>query len=117
MPNRALCTAYSEIMEEMGFPQLCDITKDPAPGSYSTDQGNVSQICPSFHPVYTIPTKDGASNHTKEFADAAATDEGHRLTIVTSKGMAGTAWCVLTDDDFARKMMEEFEKDRKAKVF
>jgi hypothetical protein len=118
-------------MADMGFPQLCDINKVPAPGSYSTDQGknrisdasisvwqlvgNVTQVCPGFHPIYTIPTEDGASNHTHEFTKAAATSEAHRLTIATAKGMAGTAWRVLVDDEFAKNMREEFEKERKEK--
>jgi hypothetical protein len=29
--------------------------------------------------------------------------------------MAGTAWRVLTDNEFAKSMREEFERDRKAK--
>lgn len=115
MPNRALCLVYSEIMAEMDLPQLCSVDEEPAPGSYSTDQGNVTQVCPGFHPIYTIPTTNGASNHTHEFTSAAATDEAHRLTISTAKGMAGTAWRVLTDDDFAKDMKEEFERDKKAK--
>jgi len=100
-------------MNSIQAPQLCDTSEPPAPGSYSTDQGNVTQVVPGFHPVYTIPTKNGASNHTKEFANAAITDEAHKATIVTSKGMAGTAWKILTDEKFAKEVREEFERDRK----
>lgn len=39
VPNRKLCGAYSEVMEDLGLKQLCEVDKDPAPGSYSTDQG------------------------------------------------------------------------------
>ena len=129
MPNRALCSVYADIMAGMKLPQL-SFDKEPNPGSYSTDQGkqisiaimiqltvlgNVTQVCPGFHPTYNIPTTNGASNHTPEFTGAAATDEAHRLTIATAKGMAGTAWHVLTDAEFAKSMREEFERDKKAK--
>jgi hypothetical protein len=72
----------------------------------------VSHICPGFHGLYTIPAPDKAPNHTPEFADAAGTEEAHRLTILTSKGLAGTAWRVLVDDEFAKRMKRDFEKDR-----
>lgn len=52
----------------------------------------------------------GESNHTPEFAAAAGTPEAHRLTLETSKGMAGVAWRVLADDDFASAMKESFQK-------
>ncbi|KAF2816772.1 metal-dependent amidase/aminoacylase/carboxypeptidase [Mytilinidion resinicola] len=116
VPNRALCTAYSKFMLELGAPQLCEADKEgsePHPGSYSTDQGNVSQVCPGFHPVYNIPTDDGASNHTKEFTKAAISDEAYRLTIQTAQGMAATAWKLLTDDNFAGDVKADFERDQK----
>ncbi|KAF2503229.1 metal-dependent amidase/aminoacylase/carboxypeptidase [Lophium mytilinum] len=116
VPNRALCTAYSKFMLELGAPQLCEADKEgsePHPGSYSTDQGNVSQVCPAFHPVYNIPSDDGASNHTKEFTKAAISEEGYQLTIQTAQGMAATAWKLLTDDDFAGEVKADFEKDQK----
>lgn len=73
--------------------------------------GNVSKVCPGFHPTYYIPTTDGAPNHTHGFTSGAATDEAHQLTILTSKGMAGTAWRMLTDDEFAGMVKASFEKE------
>jgi len=116
VPNRALCTAYSKFMLELGAPQLCEAdieASEPYPGSYSTDQGNVSQVCPGIHPIYNIPTEDGASNHTKEFTRAAISDEAYRLTIQTARGMAATAWKLLTDDKFAGEVKADFERDQK----
>ncbi|KAF2417678.1 hypothetical protein EJ08DRAFT_666400 [Tothia fuscella] len=115
VPSRSLCIAYSQFMSDLGSPQLCDADGEdsqPQPGSYSTDQGNVTQICPGFHPVYNIPTANGASNHTKEFTAAVITEEAYQLTLLTSKGMAATAWKVLVDDDFAKKVKTEFEQLR-----
>ncbi|KFY49409.1 hypothetical protein V495_00598 [Pseudogymnoascus sp. VKM F-4514 (FW-929)] len=112
VPNGPLCEAYSTIMSGLDSPQVCNIAENPFPGSYSTDMGNVSQVVPGFHPIYTIPTPEKASNHTPEFAAAAGTDEAYRLTIDTAKGMAATAWKMLTDDEFAASVKEEFEKPR-----
>lgn len=39
IPNRSLCLAYAEIMAGFGCPQICDLERDPVPGSYSTDMG------------------------------------------------------------------------------
>ncbi|KXJ85643.1 hypothetical protein Micbo1qcDRAFT_198743 [Microdochium bolleyi] len=114
VPNRALCKAYSDFMASIGLPQrpFEHDNEDavPQPGSYSTDQGNVTQLVPGFHPVYRIPADNGASNHTKEFTAAAITDEAYELTLATAKGMAATGWRVLADDQFAAKMKKEFEQ-------
>jgi hypothetical protein len=118
IPNRSLCIAYSKFMLDLDSPQICEADKEdsvPHPGSYSTDQGNVTQVCPGFHPVYNIPTENGASNHTKEFTAAVITDEAYRLTLVTSQGMAATAWKFLTEDDFAAEVKAEFEKSKAAR--
>jgi hypothetical protein len=63
--------------------------------------------------LYAIPVKDNAANHTPDFTDAAATDEAHKLTILTSKGMAGVALRVLVDDAFVNEMKEQFDAVRK----
>lgn len=74
--------------------------------------GNVTKVCPGIHPTYRIPTPDNAANHTPGFTEGAATDEAHKLTILTSKGMAGTAWKVLTDTQFAKDVKETFERGK-----
>lgn len=75
--------------------------------------GNVSHICPSIHPAYRIPVKNDAPNHTKEFTEAAGTDEGYRLTILTGKAMAAVGAKLLTDDQFASEVKNAFEADRR----
>lgn len=79
----------------------------------SQTAGNVSKVCPGFHATYGIPTPNGAANHTEGFTEGAATDEAHRLTVLTSKGMAGTAWRVLTDDAFAGQVKASFERGKR----
>ncbi|KAH7012533.1 metal-dependent amidase/aminoacylase/carboxypeptidase [Microdochium trichocladiopsis] len=115
VPNRALCRVYSDFLADIGLPQLPFDDREgavPHPGSFSTDQGNVTQVCPGFHPVYRIPSENGAANHTKEFTAAAITDKAYDLTIATAKGMAATAWKVLSDEDFAGVVKAEFEQQQ-----
>jgi metal-dependent amidase/aminoacylase/carboxypeptidase family protein len=44
IPNRSLCSAYAEIMAGLGCPVICDLDRDPAPGSYSTDMGTSTSL-------------------------------------------------------------------------
>lgn len=69
-------------------------------------------MVPGFHGLYTIPAPGNPSNHTPEFTAAAGSEESHRVTLMTSKGMAATAWRVLADDEFAKAMKRDFEKDK-----
>jgi hypothetical protein len=100
----------------MGQAQFGDDSKTPIPGSYSTDQGNVTQVCPGFHPVYNIPIKNGQSNHTKEFTSAAITEEAYQATLLSARGMASTAWKLLSDDAFAKAVKADFNNDKSEQV-
>jgi hypothetical protein len=65
---------------------------------------------PGFHGTYWIDTPGQAANHTHGFAEGAGSDEAHRRTMLTSKGMAGTAWRVLSDEGFALEVKAGFER-------
>ncbi|KAH8807892.1 hypothetical protein F5884DRAFT_821427 [Xylogone sp. PMI_703] len=112
-PNRPMCVAFSEAMKNIDPGQTWHVGDTPEPGAYSTDQGNVSHICPSIHPNYKIPVKDNAPNHTKGFTDAAGTEDSYKLTVSTSKGMAAVALKFLADDAFAKEVRDAFEADHK----
>jgi hypothetical protein len=49
--------------------------------------------------------------HSAGFAAAAKTQENHEITIQVAKGMALTAWKVLSDEAVATRMKEDFEQD------
>lgn len=108
-PSRPLCISFCEVMNTVAPEHRWSVGDKFEPGSYSTDQGNVSHVVPTFHGLYRIPIKDNAANHTQGFTDAAATKEAHELTILTSKGMAGVGLQVLTDDDFAAELKASFK--------
>lgn len=75
-------------------------------------KGNVSYECPSLHGTFHIETPTGVPLHSAEFAAAAKTQKNHGITVEVAKGMALTAWKILSDDAIAAQMKEDFEQDR-----
>ena len=73
----------------------------------STDMGNVSALVPAIHPTIAVAPPE-VSIHSREFADCAASEDGHRGLLDASKAMAMTAIDILTDPDLRRRMQEEF---------
>lgn len=69
---------------------------DPVPGVYlgSSDIGNVSTRVPAIHPFVAILDED-ASDHTPEFAAAAAGPRGRRTMLAAAEALACTAADVL----------------------
>ncbi|MCD9879819.1 amidohydrolase [Streptomyces guryensis] len=63
-----------------------------APGVYlgSSDIGNVSGRVPAIHPFVAITEPDG-SDHTPEFATAAASDRARRAMLAATEALACTA--------------------------
>ena len=68
----------------------------PAPGVYpgSSDIGNVSARVPAIHPFVAIMDDDG-SDHTVEFAEAAASARARPVLLATTEALACTAADVL----------------------
>ncbi|WP_030946399.1 amidohydrolase [Streptomyces sp. NRRL S-646] len=64
----------------------------PAPGVFlgSSDIGNVSGRVPAIHPYVAIMDPDG-SDHTPEFALAAASDRARRVMLAATEALACTA--------------------------
>jgi metal-dependent amidase/aminoacylase/carboxypeptidase family protein len=89
-----LCDIYKSFMGDLGV-EVDSYDNELMPGS--TDQGNVSHQVPALHALVGIPVTDGAHNHTRQFTDAAGSDEAHHRSIVSAKAMAMTAWVLLTD--------------------
>ncbi|MEV6182416.1 amidohydrolase [Streptomyces sp. NPDC052015] len=70
----------------------------PAPGVYlgSSDIGNVSGRVPAIHPFVAIMREDG-SDHTPEFATAAASERARQVLSAAAEALACTAVDVLYD--------------------
>ncbi|MDN0197647.1 amidohydrolase [Streptomyces sp. S.PNR 29] len=68
----------------------------PVPGVYlgSSDIGNVSARVPAIHPFVAIMDEDG-SDHTPEFAEAAASERARDVLTAATEALACTAADVL----------------------
>ncbi|MFF4186355.1 amidohydrolase [Streptomyces sp. NPDC001691] len=75
----------------------------PAPGVYlgSSDIGNVSTRVPAIHPFVAIT--DGGSDHTPEFAAAAASPRARDVLIAATGALACTAADVLLSDELCER--------------
>ncbi|MEV5147349.1 amidohydrolase [Streptomyces sp. NPDC052727] len=72
----------------------------PTPGVYlgSSDIGNVSGRVPAIHPFVAIMGADG-SDHTAQFAEAAASKRARRVLTAVVEALACTAVDILRDAD------------------
>ncbi|GJN69377.1 hypothetical protein PLICBS_003425 [Purpureocillium lilacinum] len=105
--NDALCRSYAEDMGQIG--EKVQVHQD-SPFTASTDMGNVSQIVPSFHGAFGVPTAPNVAIHSPQFTEAAATDEAHGAAIRAGKGMAMLALRVLANGNLADAARRDFEK-------
>ncbi|MFF9086394.1 amidohydrolase [Streptomyces sp. NPDC014991] len=79
----------------------------PVPGIYlgSSDIGNVSGRVPAIHPFVAVMGADG-SDHTPEFARAAASERARRVLPAVVEALACTAVDVLRDADLRGRAWE-----------
>jgi metal-dependent amidase/aminoacylase/carboxypeptidase family protein len=75
----------------------------PAPGVHlgSSDIGDVSNRVPAIHPFLAITDSDGpgASDHTPQFAVAAASDRAREVTLAAAEALARTAADLFLDPE------------------
>jgi metal-dependent amidase/aminoacylase/carboxypeptidase family protein len=103
--NKALSDTFTESLIELGVPSR-DITES-RDGSGSLDMGNVSLVVPSIHPYIKI-CEEPYSCHTKEFRNAALSEQGKDAMILGAKAMALSAHRILTEPKLLEKIKEEF---------
>lgn len=124
--DNTLAGEYQRFMQEEQKTSMPFISSPFA----STDFGDVTYELPALHPMFALPgTGNGTNNHTmsvagflmineadelhRGFTKAAATPEAHAATLKVMKGLAATAYKVLTDESFALKAIEEYKRVRK----
>jgi amidohydrolase len=91
--NRVLSERFAGHLAQAGI-----TLTPPRPGVYlgSSDIGNVSGRVPAVHPFVAIMDSDG-SDHTPEFATAAASERGRHVLTAVVEALACTALDVLGD--------------------
>ncbi|MFH9011812.1 amidohydrolase [Streptomyces sp. NPDC017943] len=89
--SAALSERFAAHLAEAGIP-----LSPPVPGVFlgSSDIGNVSGRVPSIHPFVAIMGEDG-SDHTPEFAAAAASPRAREVLLAVTRALACTAADVL----------------------
>lgn len=73
----------------------------------STDAGNVSYKCPTFHPCLQVVDED-VLIHTKEFADAMTTDRAHEVLETGAKIISYQVIKTFTDKAVLEETMKEY---------
>ena len=103
LPNLAAEQLAEETMAEYGV--VC--TRNHLPAG-STDVGNVSYRCPAIQPNWAITSKK-MYLHTREFALATTSEEGHSALAKGADIMADIVLKVLTECDLRKNIIDEFK--------
>lgn len=103
LPNLAAEQLAEETMAEYGV--VC--TRNHLPTG-STDVGNVSHRCPAIQPEWAI-TSEKRDLHTREFALATTSEEGHSALAKGSYIMADIVLKVLTERELRKNIIDEFK--------
>jgi len=102
--NKTLAQVYADNLKNTG---RIAIVPPAGPGAGSTDMGNVSQVVPAIHPMIAIAPKT-ITIHSREFAQAAASEEGMRGLSDGAKAVAMTVTDLLGNPELLAKAKEEF---------
>jgi amidohydrolase len=102
--NSAMGEAFVRNLEILGEPI---IPLPPDSGAGSSDIGNVSHVVPAIHPYISICDKSVAG-HSREFAEASASERGQEAMLTAGKALAMTVIDLLTDPELMTRVREEF---------
>jgi amidohydrolase len=100
--NMAFIDLYRGVLKSLG---LKEELQPPEKNVGSSDIGNVSQIMPTIHPH--VPIREGINIHTREFAEATTTPDGHRALMEGVATLGLTAMELL----FNKEALEAVKKD------
>jgi metal-dependent amidase/aminoacylase/carboxypeptidase family protein len=108
--NRTLSEAFRLNAEAVGHKVL---PLETVIGGGSTDMGNVSQVVPSIHPFLKIGDSK-LTPHTREFLEAAGSEDAHRYLLDGAKMLAMTAIDVWTNPELVTRAREEFSQSQRS---
>jgi amidohydrolase len=105
--NRTLGRLLGETLRSLG-----ENVEDFPPGfeGYANDVAAVSRVAPAALLNYKIGPP-GLAEHSLEFVNAAASDEGHRGMLLAATTMALAALALLADADLRERVRMEFQED------
>ena len=105
LPNETGLEALKEVYEELNLPLNADSEKIFG----SSDAGNVSFACPTFHPCLQVVNK-GVAIHTRAFADAMKSKRAHQALEQGAKVIAYQIAKIFGDANKVQKMLEDFHR-------
>jgi len=105
LPNETGLEALKEVYEELNLPLNGDSEKIFG----SSDAGNVSFVCPTFHPCLQVVEK-GVAIHTRAFAEAMKSERAHQALEQGAKVIAYQIAKIFSDSTRVQKMLEDFHK-------
>ena len=106
--NMTLARLYVDNMQSIGREVKLFESKIPL-NVGSTDMGNVSRVTASIHPMLAIAPKT-MSQHSSEFAAAAASETGLNAMCDAAKAIAMTVVDLLSNSEILQKVREEFKQ-------
>ncbi len=104
-PNETGLQALKEVYEELNLP----LNGDPDKIFGSSDAGNVSFACPTFHPCLQVVNK-GTAIHTRAFADAMKSKRAHQALELGAKVIAYQIVKIFSDSKKVQKMLDDFHR-------
>ena len=93
-PNEPGLDALKEVYEELGLP----LNGDSSAIFGSSDAGNVSFVCPTFHPCLQVAEK-GVAIHTREFAKAMKSQRAYKALDAGAKIIAYQICKIFSDEE------------------
>jgi amidohydrolase len=102
-PNPTGEACLREVLRELNIKESDDKSDIFA----STDAGNVSYVCPTFHPLLKLAPEDVAL-HTKEFERLVRSCEAEKCLVQGAEIIGLQIAKIFSDEDIIRKMKEDF---------
>ncbi|WP_026894353.1 M20 family metallopeptidase [Clostridiisalibacter paucivorans] len=101
--NSTLSNLYLDKLKDLGIEKIY-----PAgPPKGSSDVGNVSHVCPTIHPYFSI-SENELVGHTKEFANATCTPYAYESMKKTIAALVLTAMDIIEYPDILKKIKDEY---------
>ncbi len=102
LANEEGLAALKEVYDELGL----ELNGDTAAIFGSSDAGNVSFVCPTFHPCLQIVDR-GTAIHTRAFAEQVKSDRAHQGIMDGAKIIAYQAAKIFSDAERIKKMLKK----------
>ena len=105
-PNWPMCEAFKNNMETLGMEMAVG---NPVGNYGSSDIGNVSIVIPAIHD-YLPACPAGVNSHNVAYTECANQPMADETCLLGAKGLAMTAFDILTDSTLRERIQEYFKK-------